>query len=108
MVFLKGTQSFVLVFFKFFLCSVFVTLIILWITFPKVSDPEINYLNILISKPAVVVVLETESHIENYQMAHNTLTCYCQIYGYKLFLIVMDKSPEMQKLCPQKHVSFTI
>uniref|UniRef100_A0A914YFF1 Glycosyltransferase n=1 Tax=Panagrolaimus superbus TaxID=310955 RepID=A0A914YFF1_9BILA len=62
--------------------------------------------NTNISKPVVVVVIEKESQLENYQLAHNTLACYCKIYGYRLIQFVMDKSPEMQKLCPQKHIWF--
>lgn len=57
-----------------------------------------------IGKPAVVVVIEKESQEENYVLAQSTLACYCKIYGYKLINIIMDRSPEMQKMCPQKHV----
>uniref|UniRef100_A0A914YHC0 Uncharacterized protein n=1 Tax=Panagrolaimus superbus TaxID=310955 RepID=A0A914YHC0_9BILA len=57
-------------------------------------------------KPVLLVVIEKRVQLGAYQLAQKTMECYAKINGYKLIQVFIDESPEMQKLCPQKHIWF--
>uniref|UniRef100_A0AC35G022 Nucleotide-diphospho-sugar transferase domain-containing protein n=1 Tax=Panagrolaimus sp. PS1159 TaxID=55785 RepID=A0AC35G022_9BILA len=54
----------------------------------------------------VLVVIDQLQSLKNYDLAQDTVTCYCRKFKYKLIRIAMDRNPELRKKCPQKDFMF--
>lgn len=64
--------------------------------------------NVLELSIAVVVVVDTASRLDNYALAQDSLSCYCQYYSYPIIRIFLDQEPDLVARCPQKDVGFEI
>ena len=59
------------------------------------------------TKIAIVTVLKDRSNSDNYELAQNLFECYAIYHKYEWIVVDVSKNATLQKLCPQKDVTFT-
>ncbi|KAE9555185.1 hypothetical protein FO519_001609 [Halicephalobus sp. NKZ332] len=55
---------------------------------------------------AVIVIVDEFTKFANYQLAQDSLSCYCQHYNYPLIRVSLDQEPDLVSRCPQKDFMF--
>ena len=74
---------------------------------PVTFWPTFTYLKISdhLEKIWVIVIVNNAQILSNYNLAQNTLRCYCQLNGYPLEVINTSEMGKENNNCKQKDVS---
>lgn len=54
----------------------------------------------------IFVVLDRKERGDEYQLALNSLRCYCTFHAYTFEVVYSEENETLSKLCPHKDVSF--
>jgi len=55
---------------------------------------------------AVVVIVDQASRFNEYKLAQDSLSCYCQHYSYPIIRLSLDQEPDLVAKCPQRDFMF--